>query len=176
MDGLKMIDIASASIKTLWIAGGAIVFFIFTKLIKKAARRTLERIDEGLENIEFEENFYVLTNKILSILSIMIFVIYVAYLFGMTDIFFAFITGASVFGLAIGIATKDIINNIISGIIIFSTSTVKFGDSIVVDGKYKGVVEDIKLRSIVLETEDGNRLILPSSFLLSKSLEIVKSE
>lgn len=82
----------------------------------------------------------------------MIFIIYVAYIFGITDIFFAFITGASVFGLAIGIATKDIINNIISGIIIFSTNTVKFGDRIIVDGKYKGVVRDIKLRNIVLET------------------------
>lgn len=106
----------------------------------------------------------------------MIFVIYVAYIFGITDIFFAFITGASVFGLAIGIATKDIINNIISGIIIFSTNTVKFGDRIVVDGKYKGVVRDIKLRNIVLETEEGHSLILPSSFLLNKSLEISKNK
>ncbi len=176
MKELQMIDIASASLKIVWIVVGAIVLFILTKLVKKAARRTLEKMDESLENIEFEENFYVLTNKILSILSIVVFVIYVAYIFGMTDIFFAFITGASVFGLAIGIATKDIINNIISGIIIFSTNTVKFGDRIVVDVKYKGVVRDIKLRNIVLETEDGNRLILPSSFLLSKSLEIVKSE
>lgn len=106
----------------------------------------------------------------------MIFIIYVAYIFGITDIFFAFITGASVFGLAIGIATKDIINNIISGIIIFSTNTVKFGDRIVVDGKYKGVVRDIKLRNIVLETEEGHSLILPSSFLLNKSLEISKNK
>jgi hypothetical protein len=37
-------------------------------------------------------------------------------------------------------------------------------------------VRDIKLRNIVLETEDRNRLILPSSFLLSKSLEIAKNE
>jgi small-conductance mechanosensitive channel len=171
-----MIDIASALLKVAWIVVGAIVIFILSKIAKKATRRALEKMDEGLENIEFEENFFVLTNKILSILSIMIFVIYVAYIFGITDIFFAFITGASVFGLAIGIATKDIINNIISGIIIFSTNTVKFGDRIVVDGKYKGVVRDIKLRNIVLETEDGNRLVLPSSFLLSKSLEIAKSE
>ncbi len=171
-----MVDIATAAIKIGWIVAGAIVIFLLSKIAKKATRRTLESIDEGLENIEFEENFYVLTNKILSILSIVIFVIYVAYIFGITDIFFAFITGASVFGLAIGIATKDIINNIISGIIIFSTNTVKFGDRIVVDGKYKGVVRDIKLRNIVLETEEGHSLILPSSFLLNKSLEISKNK
>lgn len=171
-----MIDIASASVKSFWIIVGAVVIFILTKLVKKATRRTLEKIDEGLESIEFDKNFYVLTNKTLSILSLVVFVIYVAYLFGITDIFFAFITGASVFGLAIGVATKDIINNIISGIIIFSTNTVKFGDNIIVDGKYRGVVKDIKLRSIRMETEDGNRLILPCSFLLSKSLEIVKNE
>lgn len=171
-----MIDIASAAFKIGWIAVGAIVIFLLSKIAKKATRRTLERIDESLVNIEFEENFYILTNKIVSILSIAIFIIYVAYIFGITDIFWAFITGASIFGLAIGIATKDIINNIISGIIIFSTSTVKFGDRIVVDGKYKGVVRDIKLRNVVLETEEGNRLILPSSFLLNKSLEIAKSK
>lgn len=73
------------------------------------------------------------------------------------------ITGAGVAGLAIGMGAKDVASDLIAGIFIVLENRFNVGDSIEVDSKYKGTVTKIDLRTITLQTENGDLHIIPNS-------------
>jgi small-conductance mechanosensitive channel len=75
------------------------------------------------------------------------------------------ITGAGVIGLAIGMGAKDIASDLIAGIFILIENRFNVGETIEVNSKYKGKVTKIDLRTITLESEDGNLHIIPNSFI-----------
>ena len=85
----------------------------------------------------------------------------------------AIVAGLGLTGFAFGFAFKDMLSNFISGVMLFIYQPFSLGDTISVDGK-KGKVVDINLRYVTLENEDLEMLV-PNSLLVSKSLEIKKT-
>jgi len=79
------------------------------------------------------------------------------------------LAGLGIGALVIGFALKDIIENWISGLLIFTGKTYKIGDVIQV-GNLKGVVTAISLRTTVLKTYDRNEIIMPNSLLLKEKI------
>ncbi|RYZ32340.1 MAG: mechanosensitive ion channel [Propionibacteriaceae bacterium] len=83
---------------------------------------------------------------------------------------FPTVTAASVFGalgigsVAIGFAFKDILQNLLAGILILLTRPFRIGDQIV-SGAHEGTVEDIAVRSTSLRTYDNRRVVIPNSEL-----------
>ncbi len=72
--------------------------------------------------------------------------------------------GLGVAGLAVGLAVRDTVSNMISGLIILWDRPFEIGDVIAVDG-VEGRVERIGLRSTHLRSADGARVILPNSII-----------
>ena len=79
------------------------------------------------------------------------------------------LAGLGIGALVIGFALKDIIENWVSGLLIFTGKTYKIGDVIQV-GTLKGVVTGISLRTTVLKTYDRNEIIMPNSLLLKEKI------
>ena len=79
------------------------------------------------------------------------------------------LAGLGIGALVIGFALKDVIENWVSGLLIFSGKTYKIGDVIQV-GSLKGVVTAISLRTTVLKTYDRNEIIIPNSVLLKEKI------
>jgi len=79
------------------------------------------------------------------------------------------LAGLGVGALIIGFALKDIIENWVSGLLIFTGKTFKIGDVIQV-GTLKGVVTGISLRTTVLKTYERNEIIMPNSLLLKEKI------
>ena len=79
------------------------------------------------------------------------------------------LAGLGIGALVIGFALKDIIENWVSGLLIFTGKTYKIGDVIQV-GNLKGVVKAISLRTTVLKTYDRNEIIMPNSLLLKEKI------
>jgi len=79
------------------------------------------------------------------------------------------IAGLGIGALVIGFALKDIIENWVSGFLIFSGKTYKIGDVIQV-GEMKGVVTSISLRTTTLKTYNRNEIIMPNSLLLKEKI------
>jgi len=79
------------------------------------------------------------------------------------------LAGLGIGALVIGFALKDIIENWVSGLLIFTGKTYKIGDVIQV-GSLKGVVTGISLRTTVLKTYDRNEIIMPNSLLLKEKI------
>lgn len=69
-------------------------------------------------------------------------------------------------GVGIGLGLQNIVNNLVSGIILIFERPFQIGDYIELNGK-KGVVRDIGIRSSRMMTEDGTEIIMPNGDLLS---------
>lgn len=82
------------------------------------------------------------------------------------------IGGLGLCGLAIGLALKDAVMNLINGILILFYQPFKQGDVIKI-GNAKGIVGEINLRYIqIIDEETGDEFLVPNSQAFAK--EIVK--
>jgi potassium efflux system protein len=69
-------------------------------------------------------------------------------------------------GVGVGLGLQNIVNNLVSGIILIFERPFQIGDYIELNGK-KGIVRDMGIRSSRLVTEDGTEIIMPNGDLLS---------
>jgi len=75
----------------------------------------------------------------------------------------------SALSVGIGFGLQNIINNLVSGVIIAVERPFKVGD-IVNYGGVDGMVKNIGVRSSIITSEDGSELIIPNGDLISKNL------
>lgn len=75
----------------------------------------------------------------------------------------------SALGVGIGFGLQNIINNLVSGIIIAVERPFRVGD-LVNFGGVEGSVKTIGIRSSVVTSQDGSELIIPNGDLISKNL------
>lgn len=75
------------------------------------------------------------------------------------------ITTFGIGGLAIGLALKDTLANIFSGIYVLLEKRIEVGDFIEIDEKRKGVVTDINWRTTVITTMSNDLIIIPNEKL-----------
>lgn len=73
-----------------------------------------------------------------------------------------------VVGIAIGIASQDIVSNFISGIFVIGDNKVKIGEVIEVDN-FKGTVKKVGMRNTIIINQDNNEITIPNS-VLSKTI------
>lgn len=80
----------------------------------------------------------------------------------------------SVGGLAVGLATQDLLNNIFGGIVVFLDRPFHLGDRITVEGK-DGVVESIGLRSTRIRSLDGFLITVPNKTICNSLITNITS-
>ena len=84
----------------------------------------------------------------------------------------AIVAGLGLTSFAFGFAFKDMLSNLISGILIFIYEPFKLGDTIEVEGKI-GKVIDINLRYVTIEAEN-QKVLVPNSISVSKVISVFK--
>lgn len=72
------------------------------------------------------------------------------------------ISSLGIGSVAIGLAFKDILQNLLAGILLLINRPYRRGDQIVVKD-YEGTVEHIQSRATLIKTYDGRRVIIPNS-------------
>ena len=77
----------------------------------------------------------------------------------------AWLASAGIVGLALGLAAKDTLSNVIAGISIVADSPYKSGDFIILESGERGVVTHIGLRSTRLLTRDDVEITIPNGVL-----------
>lgn len=73
----------------------------------------------------------------------------------------AFLTGASVLGVAVGFGAQSLVKDVISGLFIIMENQFRKGDIIKIAGE-SGVVEEINLRRTILRDMDGIYHVVPN--------------
>lgn len=76
----------------------------------------------------------------------------------------ALLASAGIAGLAIGMASKDMLSDLISGVLIMSDQPYRVGDVIVLE-PIRGKVQHIGLRSTRVLTKDNVEIIIPNSMM-----------
>ncbi len=79
------------------------------------------------------------------------------------------VSGLGIGSVAIGFAFKDILQNLLSGVLILIRQPFRVGDQIVV-GEFEGTVEDIETRATILKTYDGRRVVIPNADIYTRSV------
>lgn len=148
-----------------YIAAGLVVlllFWLISKIFKSifwaASKRT--HLDNRLR---------ILFSRIISI-----FILVIGIFTALTVIVPSFRFGDLIAGLGftsfiVGFATKDILNNLLSGVLILWKQPFQIGDYIFVKEK-QGKVEYIGVRATTLKMDDGERILMPNGELYSNPL------
>jgi small conductance mechanosensitive channel len=77
------------------------------------------------------------------------------------------VTVLGVAGLAISLSMQDLLRNVVAGIYVLLEQPFKIGDRISVK-EVTGVVQGIELRTTLLRTDDGLRVVVPNSTVLNE--------
>ena len=85
----------------------------------------------------------------------------------------ALVASLGLLGFAVGFALKDVLSNVLSGVMILYYRPFWLEDKIKVSGQ-EGVVTDIDLRYTTLIQKD-KRILIPNSSLLTNTVEILES-
>jgi potassium efflux system protein len=75
----------------------------------------------------------------------------------------------SAFGVGIGFGLQNIVNNLVSGMILAFEKPVQIGDIIEVGG-HAGTIKEIGIRSSKLSTGDGSEVIIPNGDMISQQV------
>ena len=71
------------------------------------------------------------------------------------------VTGLGLTSLALGFALKDLLSNLVSGVLLLAMRPFRIRDQIVV-GDTEGTVERVELRATMIRTYDGRRVLVPN--------------
>ena len=141
-----------------------IIFLIISKIVKKIfwATSTKTKLDYRLR---------VLTSRLIS-LSIVLLGFFAALTIVIPSFRFGdLIAGLGFTSFVVGFASKDILNNFLSGVLILWKQPFQIGDYIFVD-KFQGKVEHIGVRATRLTADDGEQILIPNGDMYSNPLII----
>lgn len=77
------------------------------------------------------------------------------------------ITGLGLTGFALGFALKDVLSNLLSGIMLLIYRPFNIGDQIATSG-FEGTILTIRMRDTVLQAHDGRLIIIPNTKLITE--------
>jgi small-conductance mechanosensitive channel len=86
----------------------------------------------------------------------------------------ALVAGLGLTGFALGFALKDVLSNLIAGILILLYRPFRLNDYITVGG-LQGIVTEIDLRYTRLEKE-GEAYLIPNSVLFTNSIGLIEGK
>lgn len=151
------------TISMLWrllIVGVIIVIFV---IINKVTSYSFRKILQ--EKIQKESIKQIL--KIKSYLVYLTMLLVVLGFFGVNAT--VLITTFGFFGIAIGFAARDVISNFLAGIILIVERNFTIND-VVQFGDIVGIVREIRIRTIELETFDGNTVTIPNAKVFTSNI------
>jgi small-conductance mechanosensitive channel len=150
-----------------YLLAGLIVILIFW-LLSKAVRSVFLA---GTRKTKLDHRLRILISRMLVVI-----VLTVGIFTSLTVIIPSFDLGSVIAGLGftsfvVGFATKDILNNFLSGILILWQQPFEIGDHIFV-GSNSGKVEFIGVRATSLRKDDGELVLIPNGDMYSSALTI----
>lgn len=86
----------------------------------------------------------------------------------------ALVAGLGLTGFALGFALKDILSNLLAGVLIIIYDTFKIDDRITVAG-FEGTVKEIDIRYTTLINENKT-ILIPNSILFTNSVTILQTK
>jgi small-conductance mechanosensitive channel len=149
---------------------GIIVYFVFVKL-SGTLRKIIMRIAEHAKlDITLSQALGSLSSAGLILLGLLVTAAIVVPGFKPSHI----IAGLGVTSVAVGFASKDIVENFFAGLLLLWQKPFRLGDFIKT-GDFEGTVEEMRIKSTRLRTADGELVIIPNGIISSNPIVIKKA-
>jgi len=132
----------------------------FVRSVKKQKDKALE---------QFSQRFTIIRRAILIVYSIIWIVFLLFPVLGRIPATFISLI-AAILAAVIGIAARPFLENLISGMVITFSRQFRTGDTVLINSKEYGTVEDITITHSVIKLWDWKRLIIPNSQMLNKEM------
>lgn len=156
---------------TVWLSAAVYIFFVWT-MMSLARRSALLAIEwsstRGPQSSAiFQHGFIPMLRNGATLVAVMVGGIMILKYFGY-DVM-SLVAALGVGSLAVGMAAKETLTNMISGFTLIIDQNLHVGDKINLGGSV-GVVEEIGLRNTRLNMRDGNALIVPNTDLVNNRI------
>jgi small conductance mechanosensitive channel len=141
--------------------GMSVVFtYLIARIVSKALEKTFEKtpLPENVEKIIIKASKYV----------VYVIGFFVVISFAGIDIT-SILVGLGAFSIAISFATRNIIQNFVSGIIVIGGRSFKVGDEVKIQ-TFEGKVLKIGIRTTTIEDKDGNTVFIPNSLFIANPI------
>jgi len=79
------------------------------------------------------------------------------------------VAGPGAFSVAIGFATSNIVQNLVSGLLVVGDRDFMAGDEIRIQG-FEGKVVNIGIRTMAIENAEGDLVFIPNSIFISNAV------
>ncbi|WP_296887792.1 mechanosensitive ion channel family protein [uncultured Methanobrevibacter sp.] len=145
-----------------------LAIIIITQLVSRIITRLLESVHRFKEDMT---EVYLIRDIIIAIIYF-IALMYVLNLFGIN--LYGTLLSLGIVGIAVSLAAKDLISNLLSGITLIIGRSIKVGDTIEMN-KQKGVITRINLRTTTITDDTGVRSIIPNSTLTNNLFILYKT-
>ena len=170
--GLRIFgEIAPLSPKlTIWLEGTVYVLavLIFLQIVRRSALIAVEwGLSRSHNSATLQLGFVPVLRNLITLFIFFMGAIMILKYFNY-DVF-SLLTALGVGSLAVGLAAKDTLSNMISGFMIILDRNLRPGDRVSISGLI-GDVDEIGLRSTRIRTGDGNTLIVPNSDLVNSKI------
>ena len=164
-------SIVSYGLKILWAIAVIVVLLIISKFISWIVRKNIVR-NADPNNKQAE--------KIAKLMGNITFYILVIFSFFIGFEIVGFNVGLIVWGISfwVWLAFKEILWNMVAGIMILYTKEFKLGDIVEInaDQVYFGRIEEITIRYTIIRTIDLRQVIIPNTTLISVPIKTYSSE
>ena len=158
-------------VKILWICAGAFLFSRLISLSGKIALRTF--VTEQLMNYSHRKA-RTKFELIVRILNVLIFIATLSLVLmtfkSVRQVGSTLLASAGVLGLIIGFAAQKSLGALFAGVQVAIAQPIRIGDTVIVEGQY-GVIGEVTLTYVVVNTWDGKRLIVPINYFLENTFE-----
>ncbi len=163
--------VVSYGLKIIWAIAVILLLLLISKFIAGIVRRNIVRSSDA-NNKQAE--------KIAKLMHDITFYILVIFSFFIGFEMVGFNVGLIVGGISFGVwlAFKEILGNMIAGIMILYTKEFKLGDIVEIsaDQVYFGKIEEITIRYTIIRTIDLRQVVLPNMTLISVPIKTYSSE
>ena len=140
-----------------------VIGIILNRFFKKLIRRSTEALNNDPTNYQF------LRRIVIAVIYLIGFGLSIYVVPSLRVLANSILAGAGILAVAIGFASQHALSNIISGFFIILFKPFRIGDYLSIS-TYKGVVEDITLRHVVICDMQNHRIIIPNSVISNESI------
>ena len=147
----------------LKLAGGLLIFFIGLRIAKWISGLA----ERGLTRAQVEPTAVLFLRKVAYVILLVVLILAVLQVFGVPMTSMIAVLGAA--GLAIGLALKDSLSNIASGVMLVTLKPFRVGDIVTINGQ-TGKVETVSIFQTQLRGADNQTIVLPNSLITTDSI------
>jgi small conductance mechanosensitive channel len=147
----------------LKLAGGLLIFFIGLRIAKWISGLA----EKGLTRAQVEPTAVLFLRKVAYVILLVVLILAVLQVFGVPMTSMIAVLGAA--GLAIGLALKDSLSNIASGVMLVTLKPFRVGDIVTINSQ-TGKVETVSIFQTQLRGADNQTIVLPNSLITTDSI------